>query len=69
VSLYIVAPSLVDVFGSWEDLDEFVAAWLAAMAALLAALACLWALQHLALRARGWYAVITSRPPRTWPER
>jgi uncharacterized protein (TIRG00374 family) len=62
VSLYLVAPSLVDVFGSWSDLNKFGPAWLAAMAALqVAALACLWALQHLALRARGWYAVITSQ--------
>jgi uncharacterized protein (TIRG00374 family) len=62
VSLYLVAPSLIDVFGSSGDLNEFGPAWLAAMAALqLAALACLWALQHLALRARGWYAVITSQ--------
>lgn len=62
VSLYLVAPGLVDTFGSWKDLDEFGAGWLAAMAALqLATLACLWALQHLALRARGWSAVITSQ--------
>jgi uncharacterized protein (TIRG00374 family) len=62
VSLYLVAPSLIDVFGSWGDLNKFGPAWLAAMAALqLAALACLWALQHLALRAQGWYAVITSQ--------
>jgi uncharacterized protein (TIRG00374 family) len=62
VSLYLVAPSLLDVFGSWEELNRFGAGWLAAMAALqLATLACLWALQHVALRARGWYAVITSQ--------
>ena len=62
VSLYLVFPSLVEVFGSWKDLSRFGPEWLAAMAALqAAALACLWALQRLALHARSWYAVITSQ--------
>jgi uncharacterized protein (TIRG00374 family) len=62
VSLYLVAPSVLEVLGSWHELAEFGLTWLAAMAALqLAALVCLWALQRLALRTRGWYAVITSQ--------
>jgi uncharacterized protein (TIRG00374 family) len=62
VSLYLVFPSLVDVFGSWHDLNEFGGAWLAAMAGLqLASLACLWALQRVALRAGVWFPVITSQ--------
>jgi hypothetical protein len=62
ISLYLVFPSIVDVFGSWHELSEFSAAWLAAMAGLqLAALACLWALQRVALRATRWFAVITSQ--------
>jgi uncharacterized protein (TIRG00374 family) len=62
ISLYLVFPSLLDLFGSWRDLNQFGAAWLAAMAALqLATLACLWALQHLAIRAHAWYPVITSQ--------
>jgi uncharacterized protein (TIRG00374 family) len=62
ISLYLVFPSLVDVFGSWGDLDEFGAGWLAAMAGLqLATLACLWALQRVAMRAQVWYPVITSQ--------
>jgi uncharacterized protein (TIRG00374 family) len=62
VSLYLVFPSLVDVFGSWRDITRFSAASLAGMAALqLAVLACLWALQHVALHARRWWPVISSQ--------
>jgi hypothetical protein len=62
VSLYLVAPSLIDVFGSWHDLDTLAPAWLAAMAGLQAAsLACVWALQRLAMRGPSWSAVVTSQ--------
>jgi uncharacterized protein (TIRG00374 family) len=62
VSLYLVAPSLAEVFGSWDELDSLSPAWLALMAALQAAtLACLWALQHLAMRGPSWPAVVTSQ--------
>jgi uncharacterized protein (TIRG00374 family) len=62
VSLYLVFPSLADVFGSWDDLDELAPGWLTAMAGLQAlTLACLWALQHVALRGPSWPAVVTSQ--------
>ena len=62
VSLYLVFPSLLDLFSSWKDLAEFGAGWLGAMAALqLATLACLWALQHVAIRAQAWRPVIASQ--------
>jgi uncharacterized protein (TIRG00374 family) len=62
VSLYLVAPSLIDVFGSADDLDKLAPAWLAAMAVLQAAtLACLWALQRLALHGPPWSPVILSQ--------
>jgi putative heme transporter len=62
VSLYLVFPSVLDVLGSWRDLSRFSWSWLAVMAALqLATLACLWALQFLAMRAQSWYPVITSQ--------
>jgi uncharacterized protein (TIRG00374 family) len=62
ISLYLVAPSLIDVFGSWQDLDRLSPAWLAAMLGLQTlTLACLWALQHIALRAPPWPAVVTSQ--------
>jgi len=62
ISLYLVAPSLIDVFGSWDDLGKLGPGWLAAMAGLQAlALGCLWALQHLAMRGPSWPAVVTSQ--------
>jgi putative heme transporter len=62
VSLYFVAPSVLDVLASWRDIKRFSPAWLAVMfATQLAALACLWALQRLAIHARAWHAVITSQ--------
>jgi putative heme transporter len=62
VSLYLVFPSLLDLFSSWRDLAEFGVGWLAAMAGLqLLTLGCLWALQHLATRAPAWEPVITSQ--------
>ena len=62
VSLYLVFPSLLDLFSSWKDLGEFGAGWLGAMAGLqLATLACLWALQRVAIRAQTWPPVIASQ--------
>jgi uncharacterized protein (TIRG00374 family) len=62
VSLYLVAPSLVDVFGSWQDLEQLAPGWLVAMAGFQAlALACLWALQYVALRGPSWPAIVGSQ--------
>jgi uncharacterized protein (TIRG00374 family) len=62
VSLYLVAPSLIDVLGSWRDLSQLALAWFPAMAALQgAALACLWLLQRVALRRAAWPDVIESQ--------
>src|SRR5690349_5154940 len=62
VSLYLVFPSVVDVLGSWRDVNRFSVAALAGMFGLQAAsLACLWALQAVALHTRRWRAVIASQ--------
>jgi putative heme transporter len=62
ISLYLVAPSVLEVLRSWRSIRELAPAWLGVMAALQAAtLACLWALQRLALHVRGWYAVASSQ--------
>jgi len=62
VSLYLVAPSLLEVLGSWSDVDRLAPAWVAGMAALQAAsIACLWELQRLAIHTRQWYPVIASQ--------
>jgi putative heme transporter len=61
-SLYLVTPSVLEVLKSWRSIRELAPAWLGVMAALQAAtLACLWALQRLALHVRGWYAVTSSQ--------
>jgi hypothetical protein len=62
VSLYLVAPSVLEVFGSWDQLQRITPGWLAAMLALqIATLACLWVLQHDAVRAKAWTPIVTSQ--------
>jgi uncharacterized protein (TIRG00374 family) len=62
VSLYLVAPSVLEVLKSWRRIREVGPEWLLVMAALQGAtLACLWALQRLALHVRSWYAVASSQ--------
>lgn len=62
VSLYLVAPSLIDVFGSADQLNRIAPLWLLAMAALQAAtLVCVWSLQRTALHTRRWRPVIASQ--------
>ena len=62
VSLYLVAPSVLEVAGSWDDLDQLAPWWFAVMAALQAAsLISLWELQRLAIHVRPWRPVIASQ--------
>ncbi len=62
ISLYLVAPSLLDVLGSWRQVRRFEPLWLLAMLALQsAAFGCLWFLQRLALRPVALAPVITSQ--------
>jgi putative heme transporter len=62
ISLYLVAPTLLDTLGSWQSLEEIGFYWFGVMAVLqLASLACLWALQRLALHTRAWRPVIASQ--------
>jgi uncharacterized protein (TIRG00374 family) len=62
VSLYLVFPSVVEVFGSWRNIRQLAPGWLALMAALqVAVLACLWGLQRVAIHLRRWRPVITSQ--------
>jgi uncharacterized protein (TIRG00374 family) len=62
VSLYLVAPSLLDVLGSWQDLERIDWLWFPAMFVLQAGgLACLWLVQRLALHGARWPDVIESQ--------
>ena len=62
ISLYLVAPTLLETLGSWRSLEEIGLYWFPVMAALQgASLASLWELQRLALRMRAWRPVIASQ--------
>jgi hypothetical protein len=62
ISLYLVAPSLLDTLGSWRDLERISWIWFPVMLSLQAGgLACLWALQRMALHRARWHDVIESQ--------
>lgn len=62
VSLYLLAPSLIQVFASFDELQRINPAWFLLILALEAAsFGCVWALQRLALRTQRWFAVATSQ--------
>src|SRR5215469_7152077 len=61
VAIYLVLPSLIAVLGSWPRLSALSPIWFtAALAAELASFTCNFAVQRLALRTRGWFAVVTA---------
>jgi uncharacterized membrane protein YbhN (UPF0104 family) len=62
VSLYLLAPSLLQVFSSWPELRELDPLWLG-LAVLFEAMSSisLWTLQRIGLRSRSWFAVGTSQ--------
>jgi uncharacterized protein (TIRG00374 family) len=60
-ALYLVLPSLIAVLGAWPRLSTLNPIWFtAAIAAELASFICNFGLQRLALRTRGWFAVVTA---------
>jgi putative heme transporter len=62
VSLYLLAPALLEVFGAFDELDEISPLWFPAMVAVQAgSYACMWAIQRIAVRAERWGPVITSQ--------
>jgi uncharacterized protein (TIRG00374 family) len=62
VSLYLLAPALLEVFGAFDQLDDINPLWFVGMVALqVGSYACMWAVQRLAIRARRWGPVITSQ--------
>ena len=62
ISLYLVAPSVIEVAGSWRGLQDIALPWFAAMAALQTlAMACLWGVQRTALDDPPWPPVVSSQ--------
>jgi hypothetical protein len=62
VSLYLLAPALLEVFGAFDELDEISPLWFPAMIApQVGSFACMWGIQRLAVRAERWGPVITSQ--------
>ena len=62
VSLYLVAPAVIDTASSWRQLTELAPGWAAvAVAVQGAAVVCLWWLQRIAMHQAAWYAVSTSQ--------
>ncbi|MFQ5425608.1 MAG: lysylphosphatidylglycerol synthase domain-containing protein, partial [Gaiellales bacterium] len=62
VSLYALAPSLLEVFSSWRQLATIEPAWLGAMVAFeIASFVCIWELQRIALRTDKMFAVASSQ--------
>jgi uncharacterized protein (TIRG00374 family) len=62
VSLYLLAPALLEVFGAFDRLDEFNPLWWVAMVLLqLGSYACIWELQRISVRADRHSPVVTSQ--------
>jgi uncharacterized protein (TIRG00374 family) len=62
LSLYLLAPALLNVFGAWDRLEDINPLWFPAMLALQAgSYACMWGVQRVALRTREWGPVVTSQ--------
>jgi uncharacterized protein (TIRG00374 family) len=62
VSLYLLAPALIGVFGAFDELDEINPLWFLAMVALqVGSFACMWGILRLAVRAHHWRPVILSQ--------
>jgi len=60
-AVYLVLPGLVAVLGAWPRLSTLNPIWFTvALAAELLSFTCNFALQRLALRTRGWFAVVTA---------
>lgn len=62
VTLYLLLPSLVQVLGSWRNLEDIEPLWFVAMlAAESGSFACVWVLFRLAIRDAGWFVIVTSQ--------
>lgn len=62
VSLYLLAPALIGVFGAFDKLDRISPLWFLAMMALqVGSFGCMWGILRLSVRTRQWRPVILSQ--------
>jgi uncharacterized protein (TIRG00374 family) len=62
VSLYLLAPALLEVFGAYDRLDDFNPLWWIAMVLLqVGSYACMWEVQRISMRAERVGPVATSQ--------
>ena len=62
VSLYLLAPALLEVFGAWDKLDDINPLWFVAMIGLqIGSYASMWWIQKIAVRADHIGPVVTSQ--------
>src|SRR3981189_1078529 len=62
VSLYLLLPSLLAVFGSWRALAHLEWPWaVLALAGEAASFACIWWLDRIALRTSDWFSVAAAQ--------
>src|SRR4051794_39657625 len=62
VSLYLVAPAVIETAGSWRQLTGLAPGWaVVAVAAQAIAVVCLWWLQRIAMHRAPWFPVATSQ--------
>ena len=61
ISLYLLAPTLIEVFGEWDRLAEIEVAWFGVMLLLQGgSIFLMCAMQRIAFRTKRWFAVVTS---------
>jgi uncharacterized protein (TIRG00374 family) len=62
ISLYLLAPALIGVFGAFDELNRISPLWFVAMVALqVGSFACMWGILRLAVRTDQWTPVILSQ--------
>jgi uncharacterized protein (TIRG00374 family) len=62
VSLYLLAPALLEVFGAFDELEQINPLWFPAMILpQIGSYACMWGVQRLSVRSDRWGPVITSQ--------
>ncbi len=62
ISLYVLLPSLLEVFTSWRELFELSPGWVAvALGVEALSFLAIWELQRIALQAGSWFPVSTSQ--------